>query len=1142
MSVPRYVTKACFGLFTLINLALLTCTAVLGYLVFLAPAPHLDRKAIQQRLLTETIVYYRDQRTKLGAFYDQVHLLYLQANQPTRIDSDLDAVIPETFFDAIIASEDQSFYQHIGVDPIGILRASWANLLAGRVIQGGSTLTQQTSELLFEHRPEHGEDRWANKALETLDALRLEARYSKRDILEFYTNLFHVHGTGQGLAIAARYYFNKNVSELNLSEVAFIAGSVKGPANYNPFRTQNPEEIQRIVERATERRDYVLRNMLEMELISEERFLEASQDLVAFRQGSFRYQDNHQIEVVRQQMNEEPFHSILQDYGAEGVEKGELRIQTTLDPNLQYLAQFELRRHLSRLEFQRNGYAAPVTNPEPSSLQPESGNFYIGRIEEVLLGDNPSIKVQVGSDRAEVRGLLLEEFVRRINPRAPNKLRKKDFQQALDDLKTGGPILVALHQRDNSGSVWQASIEQQPTLDGGVMVLQDGEVRAFAGGFEPRGFNRAMQAYRQPGSTFKLLLYMVAMELGWNPLEALSNEYRVYQWQGEVYIPKPDHKPPDNQSSMVWAGALSENLASIYLLEHLLDYLDLEQFERLVEFTRFAREENESRADYVVRLRDTYGIIDTQYRMQPYLMEAARQELLRNTAFEPPEEEQALRNLYHGRNWRAEVRSRLRSGSARVVRERELLEHNFLRLQEVQERLRQQLVQTEDAFLNGSFKTDDQVAGEWIQNFYVHESALRADPYNTPIPPRLAYAENPRDLTKGWVPITPYRFRLYNQVWTSNQRERFFSPANIWLHGKIRSTIFQGLEDLMQQRQQDVLRQEPYSTARLYWNHDFRMLLSLQTVVEVAKLLGVESPLQPVLSFPLGANDVTLQDLAMLYQSLATGQVFGDSTSPKNHWSLIQRIEDTGGRTIYEADHQSRNILDPGVNRALQEIMRSVVEYGTGRRAKRFLQTEYVREDGKQVTVQIPALGKTGTANNYSNATFVGHLPVPTRQGMQTRGGYTIAVYVGSDRPGEAEATANRFRLTGSSGALPVWSRIAYYLIQTREYQERLRIYHPNLKSLEGKLLLSYATSPPLNVNDKNGLLEGDVTERNAEVFLPLPDSKLPREIPLFSRLLEGRSQTSAEGVWKEGRWITAMKQPQLMGSTSDPDVEQVPR
>ena len=241
-------------------------------------------------------------------------------------------MIPEIFFDAIIASETNLF---TSISVSTLLESSerlGLICLQGVLFREVVLSPNQTSELLFEHRPEHGEDRWANKALETLDALRLEARYSKRDILEFYTNLFHVHGTGQGLAIAARYYFNKNVSELNLSEVAFIAGSVKGPANYNPFRTQNPEEIQRIVERATERRDYVLRNMLEMELISEERFLEASQDLVAFRQGSFRYQDNHQIEVVRQQMNEEPFHSILQDYGAEGVEKENSAFRRRLIP------------------------------------------------------------------------------------------------------------------------------------------------------------------------------------------------------------------------------------------------------------------------------------------------------------------------------------------------------------------------------------------------------------------------------------------------------------------------------------------------------------------------------------------------------------------------------------------------------------------------------------------------------------------------------------------------------------------------------------------------------------------------------------------------------------------------------------------
>ena len=119
-------------------------------------------------------------------------------------------------------------------------------------------------------------------------------------------------------------------------------------------------------------------------------------------------------------MNEEPFHSILQTMVEEG--EGELRIRH--DPTSNILRSLSCG-DISRLEFQRNGYAAPVTNLEPSSLQPESGNFYTGRIEEVLLGDNPSVKVQVGSDRAEVRGLLLEEFVRRINPEHPTNFEKR---------------------------------------------------------------------------------------------------------------------------------------------------------------------------------------------------------------------------------------------------------------------------------------------------------------------------------------------------------------------------------------------------------------------------------------------------------------------------------------------------------------------------------------------------------------------------------------------------------------------------------------------------------------------------------------------------------------------------------------------
>jgi membrane peptidoglycan carboxypeptidase len=1110
---------------TVVNLCLLAGTATLGYLVFWAPAEHLERTEIRQRLLTETTVYYRDQRTKLGAFYDRAHLFYLQASQPTRIESDPDSVIPEAFFQAIIASEDQSFYQHIGVDPVGILRAMVANVQAGRVVQGGSTLTQQTSELLFEHRPEQGENRWTQKLIETLDALRLEARYSKRDILEFYANLFHVHGTGQGLAIAARYYFDKNVSELTLSETAFIAGSVKGPANYNPFRTQNPEERQRIVERATERRDYVLRNMLLMDYISEDEYLAAAENLVAFRRGSFRYQDNHQIEVVRQQMNQEPFRSLLQQHGAAAVDQGQLNIYTTLDPRLQYIAEFELRRHLSRIEFQRNGYAPPSTEPERAVRSLNAGSFYTGRIEDIALGDQPTVRVLIGNIPAEVKGVLLEEFVRRVLPRNRPRLREQDFQKALEQIKVGDAVFVALHQQEEPNGVWQASIEQQPSLDGGVFVLQEGKVRAFVGGFEQRGFNRAMQAYRQPGSTFKLLLYMVALELGWNPLEPLPNEYRVYQWQGEVYIPKPDHTPPARLSSMLWAGAKSENLASIYLLEHLLDHVNLEQFERLMEMTQLNRQRDESRDAYIARLRDALGIIDTQYRMQPYLLEVARQELLANTAFSPAEEELHLRNLYHGRNWRTEVRKRLRSGSVRARKERELLEHNFLRLQELQAQLRSRLPYVEDAFVNDTFASDADVRDDLLRSFYVHESALQLDPYASASVPRLAYALSPRDLSGEWLPLTAYRFRLYNQVWSPEQRERLFAPSNIWLHGKIRASLVQALEDLIQQRQQEVLQQEPYSAARLYWNHDFRQLLALQTVMRVGRELGIESPLLPVMSFPLGSNEVTLQDLVLLYQALATGSIHTPDKS-QNQWSLIERINDAEGRTLYEAPTERRDVMDPQTNQALQEIMRSVVEYGTGRSAKRYLKTEVTLENGESVSARIPALGKTGTANNYSNATYVGHLPIPTGAGMQSQGGYTIAVYVGSDRPGDVGKTKRRFRLTGSSGALPVWSRIAYHLIGTREYQERLRIYYPNLRREGERILPAYATTSPVAVRLDSGVLpaEEKTDEPRGTVYLPLPAPAQAREVRLFPRLMGVNRPTSEERLRKEGRWVTAVE------------------
>ena len=184
------------------------------------PGDHITPQAINQIIARESPVYYRDGQTKVGVFFSREHRVYVPFSN-----------IPKSCIDALIAAEDERFYFHPGVDPLGITRAMIANLKARRLVAGGSTLTQQTAKNLY-YRPDRSlKSKWT----ELLNALRLEAHYSKDEILEFYFNQFHVAGNGRGLGIAARYYFDKPVEELSVQECAFIAGSVKAPARYNPF-------------------------------------------------------------------------------------------------------------------------------------------------------------------------------------------------------------------------------------------------------------------------------------------------------------------------------------------------------------------------------------------------------------------------------------------------------------------------------------------------------------------------------------------------------------------------------------------------------------------------------------------------------------------------------------------------------------------------------------------------------------------------------------------------------------------------------------------------------------------------------------------------------------------------------------------
>ncbi len=206
---------------------------ILGYFCFKVVSEvsgRIERGAIDRIIASESPVYYDDGRTPIGVFFEKTHRKYTRYKD-----------IPDMFIKALVAAEDKDFFTHWGFDLKAMLRAFVANARAGRVVQGGSTITQQTAKNIFKREKRS----YKAKLKEVIEAFLLEWRYTKEEILEMYANQFFVTGYGKGLKIAAQYYFGKDLRDLDLVEVAFIVGSVKGPNRYNPFikKTQTKKAI-----------------------------------------------------------------------------------------------------------------------------------------------------------------------------------------------------------------------------------------------------------------------------------------------------------------------------------------------------------------------------------------------------------------------------------------------------------------------------------------------------------------------------------------------------------------------------------------------------------------------------------------------------------------------------------------------------------------------------------------------------------------------------------------------------------------------------------------------------------------------------------------------------------------------------------
>src|SRR5213080_2160649 len=264
------------------------------------------------------------------------------------------AHIPQTLRDAIIATEDRRFYSHFGVDPIGVARAIYQNYRRGRIVEGGSTITQQLTKVLF-LTPDKSLER---KMKEAVLALELERRYSKDRILEMYLNQVYFGHGAYGVEAAARTYFGKSVSELNVREAALLAGLPRAPSTYSPFEHG---------EAAKRRREVVLRRMVEYGALKDADAKKlARADLGLIPPERRRTTGQYFLEYVQQTLEAK--------YGADMVFKGGLRVYTTLNPAMQLAAEQALRDGLRALEA-RTAKPRPGEHPEGAviTLEPQTG-------------------------------------------------------------------------------------------------------------------------------------------------------------------------------------------------------------------------------------------------------------------------------------------------------------------------------------------------------------------------------------------------------------------------------------------------------------------------------------------------------------------------------------------------------------------------------------------------------------------------------------------------------------------------------------------------------------------------------------------------------------------------------------------------
>ena len=484
---------------------------------------------------------YSDSDDKIAEFYIEKRIIVELEN------------IPLSLKQATLAVEDSNFYYHFGIDPKAIFRAFLTNIKAGRVVEGGSTITQQLTKTMFLSR----ERTLPRKIKEAILAVRLELVFTKDEILEMYLNqIYYGHGT-YGVEAAARNYFGKSVKDLTIAECAMIASLPKAPNNYSPYR--NPK-------RALKRRNHVIRRMANISFINQE-------------EAKLALQEDFHLGKVEKMLNKAPYfvehvRRILEEkFGSSKLYRAGLKVYTTLNINMQESAQRAIKKNLLIAD-KRYGYRGPLGTVDITQGERAIQNAMIkknGFLEEENIKAGDIIYgavMKVG--KSQVWVILGQEdgyldikdmdWARKPNPNLDGRWAK--IKNPNEAISIGDLIIIKVLGRRQDGLGWSLSLEQEPEVEGALISLtpENGQVKAMVGGydFKKSQFNRSVQAIRQPGSAFKPIIYAAAINEGYSPSSIIIDSPIIFKEKQDAF---DKWKPVNFEEKFYGPTSLREALA-----------------------------------------------------------------------------------------------------------------------------------------------------------------------------------------------------------------------------------------------------------------------------------------------------------------------------------------------------------------------------------------------------------------------------------------------------------------------------------------------------------------------------------------------------------------------------------------------------